>query len=667
MKRISGTIPVRLVICLLAAVLLAVSAAWAKPTTPDQAKKVVLNWVGKDALPLGAHLGRQTKEVQTFPDAAGVPAYYVVYLNPAGLVFLPADDLVEPIIGFLPEGQYDPSPLNPLGALVSRDIPGRVLQARETEAQALEKGASLAPQTHQAKAQRKWAWLEKSTTSGTEASELGINPISDIRVASFVDSRWSQSTVGGNPCYNYYTPYNYVCGCVATAMSQLMRYWTFPTAGVGTGSYQIWVNGVSQTAPLRGGDGAGGAYIWGQMELDPLHPVFPPLTLAQRQAIGALTYDAGLSVNMDYGASESGADALKEADAFVNTFGYSNAKKGYNSGNDLPATNRNNMVNPNLHAKYPVLFGITGTPGGHAIVCDGYGYNSVTMYHHLNLGWAGTNDAWYNLPTIDTVLGTYTSVFECIYNVYTSGSGEIIAGRVTDSGGTPISGVMVFATAGSQIYPARQKDVQATTTSSGIYAIPKVPAGTLFTVTAIKKDYAFKPRLAATGISTDMTTTTGNVWGIDFVASGGPSLNLNDALDNTRLSFNTGGDANWFPETAYYYYGGSAAQSGVLGDSQASWLQTTVVGPGTLSFYWKVSSEQNYDFLDLYIDGNDTDWISGEVDWTQRSYNIPAGIHTITWEYSKDESYSSGFDCGWVDKVVYSRPDVAAISLLLLD
>jgi hypothetical protein len=41
-----------------------------------------------------------------------------LYLNLAGLVFLPADDLVEPIIGFLPEGQYDPSPDNPLGALI---------------------------------------------------------------------------------------------------------------------------------------------------------------------------------------------------------------------------------------------------------------------------------------------------------------------------------------------------------------------------------------------------------------------------------------------------------------------------------------------------------------------------------------------------------------------
>ena len=34
------------------------------------------------------------------------------------------------------------------------------------------------------------------------------------------------------------------------------------------------------------------------------------------------------------------------------------------------------MINSNLDAALPVLFGITGTPGGHAIVGDGYGYDT---------------------------------------------------------------------------------------------------------------------------------------------------------------------------------------------------------------------------------------------------------------------------------------------------
>jgi len=578
MKRISGTIPVRLVICLIVAVLLAVSAAWAKPTTPDQAKNVVLNWLAKDATPLGARLGAQGKEGKTFkrqdtenwPDVEkaplgappgpqikevktfyhqDTPAYYVVYLNPSGLVFLPADDLVEPIIGFMPEGYYDPSPVNPLGALVSRDIPGRVVQAREVEAKGVE---TLAADSPHAKARRKWAWLEKSTTSGTEASEFGIDPISDVRVASFVNSRWNQAGADGSlpdpttcnyPCYNYFTPpyaagdaRNYVSGCVATALSQLIRYCSYPTSGIGKVQKSYYIHDPYNYSPLpgytRGGDDNGGAYVWTNDNMP--YITNSSTTPTQRAAIGRLLWDVGISVGMNYDTvanGGSGTDTLKAADALVNTFQYSNAKKGYNSGSNLLTDPRNAMVNPNLHAGYPILFGITNGSSGHAIVCDGYGYNAYpTMYHHLNMGWSGSSDLWYNLPNIGTGYN-FNSVYKCIYNVYTSGTGEIIAGRVTDSAGNPISGVTVTATGGGHTYPAL-----AATSSSGIYAIPKVLSGTTFTVSASKTGYTFTSQSVLTGTSPTLpnySPTTGNRWGIDFVAGSTPT-------PTGRVLFNNG-------------------------------------------------------------------------------------------------------------------------------
>ncbi|MEW6659882.1 MAG: M6 family metalloprotease domain-containing protein [Thermodesulfobacteriota bacterium] len=147
----------------------------------------------------------------------------------------------------------------------------------------------------------------------------------------------------------------------------------------------------------------------------------------------------------------------------------------------------------------------------------------------------------------------------------------------------------------------------------------------------------------------------------------GAAIGLNQALDNTRLSFSTSGNANWYGESATSYYGGSAAQSGAIADGQYTDLQTTVVGPGTLSFYWQVSSEQGWDWLDLYIDATNTDWISGEVGWTKVTKTIPPGIHTIKWRYSKDAHYYSGSDCGWVDQVVYTRGGLAGLYQLLLE
>ena len=436
------------------AVLVAVLAApaWAAPTSAEQALAVVSGWLSLGAAPLGARLGGQTAAVAAYGNISGLPAYYVVTLDGQGLVIVPADDEVEPIVAFSPSGQFDPSEATPFGALVSNDIPGRVMAVRQpaTQAQAQAQAAS--------EAQAKWSKL-LGATDATAQTEQGVPSINDVRVSPLITTTWDQDTAGGVNTYNIYTPGNRVCGCVATAMAQLMRFHQFPTAGVGTASYSISVCEVSTTRALRGGNGSGGAYDWANMPPSPNAST----SETQRNAIGALTADAGVSVNMDY-CDSSGTDTLKAAAAFKSTFGYSNAATAYDSENNLPATARNTMVNANLDAGYPVLFGITGD-GGHAIVGDGYGYNTSTLYHHLNMGWGGSNDVWYNLPTISAGSSNFTSVYKAVYNVYVTGSGEIISGRVLDGQANPVSGATVTATrSGGGTYTA-------TTNAKGIYAL----------------------------------------------------------------------------------------------------------------------------------------------------------------------------------------------------
>ena len=74
-----------------------------------------------------------------------------------------------------------------------------------------------------------------------------------------------------------------------------------------------------------------------------------------------------------------------------------------------------------------------------------------------------------------------------------------------------------------------------------------------------------------------------------------------------------------------------------------------------MSFYWKVSSEENYDFLEFYIDGSLQDQISHLVDWEQKTYTITtSGSHVLEWRYIKDGNTNAGSDCGWVDKVKWT-------------
>ena len=129
---------------------------------------------------------------------------------------------------------------------------------------------------------------------------------------------------------------------------------------------------------------------------------------------------------------------------------------------------------------------------------------------------------------------------------------------------------------------------------------------------------------------------------------------IGDAVDNTTLTWATGGDATWDRVTTTSYYGGDSAQSGAITHNETSWVQTTVTGPGTLSFYWKVSSEFSYDNLRFSIDAVGQRQISGYVDWHQKSYAISSGTHTLKWAYTKDGSGSVGSDAGWLDRVVYT-------------
>ncbi|MBN1508553.1 MAG: hypothetical protein JW955_17015, partial [Sedimentisphaerales bacterium] len=138
---------------------------------------------------------------------------------------------------------------------------------------------------------------------------------------------------------------------------------------------------------------------------------------------------------------------------------------------------------------------------------------------------------------------------------------------------------------------------------------------------------------------------------------------LANAVDST-LSYTTGGDKVWYRQTDTYYYDADAAVSGDdVNDNEQSWMQTTVnvQTTGALSFYWKVSSQSDSDWLEFYIDDERQDRISGAVDWQPKSYTITtSGSHTLKWRYVKDASGSSGSNCGWVDAVQWTTPEVPA-------
>jgi hypothetical protein len=72
-----------------------------------------------------------------------------------------------------------------------------------------------------------------------------------------------------------------------------------------------------------------------------------------------------------------------------------------------------------------------------------------------------------------------------------------------------------------------------------------------------------------------------------------------------------------------------------------------------------VSSEDGEDYVRFYINGVGQDAISGEVDWTQDTFDVSTGDR-LRWEYGKDDSVSEGFDAGWLDEVQYTASGVSS-------
>ncbi len=130
---------------------------------------------------------------------------------------------------------------------------------------------------------------------------------------------------------------------------------------------------------------------------------------------------------------------------------------------------------------------------------------------------------------------------------------------------------------------------------------------------------------------------------------------ISDAVEYTPTDgWYTNTDNAFIRVTNDGYDGIDALQSADIGHNDMDSLSTRITGPGTLIFYWKVSSEKDYDVFAFSLDGREQKRISGEVYWTKVSISIPAGRHTFSWVYAKDFSNSSGNDKAWLDQVVFT-------------
>ena len=237
--------------------------------------------------------------------------------------------------------------------------------------------------------------------------------------------------------WNQGTYYNQLCpadaggqdghvwtGCVATAMAQVMKFWNYPDYGSDNHTYNHWNYGL-QTA-----DFANTFYNWAAM---------PNALSSYNTPVATLMYHCGVSVDMDYSTSGSGAYSSSAASALKRFFDFSYTLYLASKNGNVDTVWRD-LIKGELDLGHPLYYsGNPSSGGGHAWVCDGY---QGIDYFHMNWGWGGSDNGYFYLD--DLTPGSYDFTYnqQAIINCYPDCQNPQCNGitTVSDASGTLTDG-----------------------------------------------------------------------------------------------------------------------------------------------------------------------------------------------------------------------------------
>jgi hypothetical protein len=195
-------------------------------------------------------------------------------------------------------------------------------------------------------------------------------------------------------------------GCVAIAMAQIMYYYRYPMQGSGSHSYYHNVYGT-QSANF-----GNTTYKWNQMT--------NTISSSGNSEIAQLLYHLGVSVNMGYSASGSGAYSGVAANALKLYFNYQSSVELKNK-DDFTYNQWVDMITTSLDNKIPLYYhGFDNQGGGgHAFNLDGY---QGSDHFHFNWGWSGSYNGYYYLSALNPGSSNFINGQGAIFNIY-PGSG----------------------------------------------------------------------------------------------------------------------------------------------------------------------------------------------------------------------------------------------------
>lgn len=303
-------------------------------------------------------------------------SYYVFpNANSKGFTIVSGDDRLPEIVGYSSQGSYDENNLPEGFISFMKAYQNLYNKVNLGDAEALKNLAEIK------------AWRNKKTASAETSS--AVAPL-------LGNIEWDQTSPYNNMCPRYDSVHVAATGCVATAMAQVMAYYKYPKqlkADI-PGYVNRW-NGIPMEIPTITREE--GVYDWDNML--PKYNKEANATQQQKDAVAKLMYHCGAAVRMSYGP-ESGAAV--SSSKLAKYFGYDADLMMDLSRSSFTLDKWMQIIDTELAAGRPVLYGGQSSENGHQFICDGKDENGL---YHINWGWSGNQNAYFDLSILNPEKG----------------------------------------------------------------------------------------------------------------------------------------------------------------------------------------------------------------------------------------------------------------------
>ena len=335
----------------------------ASPVDVEQARQLGMKYVQ-------SHSARQVANLTlayTEMTENGNPAVYVFNFD-GGFVLVSADDVARPILSFSDEESVDPNNMPDGFAYYLRFYARQIAYAQAN---------NLEPEMEVAS---EWMHVAKDGFENDNRSTRGD-------IAPLLSTLWNQDAP-----YNAYCPTGHggpgghaYAGCVATAMSMVMKYWNWPIQGNGEHSY------TPEGYPMQTVNFGATTYDWANMPNS--------CNNSNYQAVATLMYHCGVSVDMMYGGGSSGAYSQDVPPAIAEYFRYTD--HATRMDRDIYSKYEwEEMLITSLEEGFPLYYSGSDTDGGHAFACCGY--REIDRKFYFNWGWSGSLNNYYAIDALNT-------------------------------------------------------------------------------------------------------------------------------------------------------------------------------------------------------------------------------------------------------------------------